>query len=581
MDGIIKKNQHYISFLLSISLFTLRICYKQYLLEEDVPRIVASNDSSVLHLVNQLDIVRLPFRSPFLSSMWSYGTMQTLIPTIIRNLLSPFLIRYRYEREKVVLDDGGTVGIDWVERNNNNNDDSSPLVIVQHGLAGNSYSEYVTYFVKELLDVGIDHVAVMVSRGCGGIPLTTKEVFSAAKSSDTRHVVNYIKQKYPNKKIYLVGFSLGAGLVLKYVSDFGVTDNNISGAVAVCPFWNWNIRGPEFSFWNYAVLSTAMKIYYFSNIRYFLKQLHFSVTISIIFALNCDYFNGLITQYYEIYGYNNLQEYYNDASPLFRSHLIPASIPTLTINADSDPVCSHQGCPAAKACGSGLLTLRVKQGGHLAFQMSSHDDFGFYWHGLSTRSFSDKVAVQFIQKLHTIPSDASPRSVDELTRSLSSSTLPNFDTECYREPTVSIIPKDVISAYNAALYYFQSHDSSYCLFKPNEDSKLLASIMTSHRSTFAAFITAYNPSSLISSDESNKEQQNRLKSLLKDMKLQYIHGYSSDKYDNWKEQSFLIFDCDKNMAYTIAKKFNQNAFIWMQFDYYLQPSVVPKLCLTR
>jgi predicted alpha/beta-fold hydrolase len=236
----------------------------------------------------------------------------------------------------------------------------------------------------------------MVARGCGNVPLTTNEVFTAAKSSDIRQVIKHINNKFPHKKIYIVGFSLGAGIVLKYVSDFGSEDSIISGAVAISPFWNWNVKyGLEFCFWNHAILATALKIYYFRNLTKL--YIHISAAIALLFAKDCDYFNDVIVQGKELYGYSSRQEYYNDASPLYISHKIPDSIPTLTINADNDPVCSTIGCPAPVACGPGLISVRVHKGGHLAFnETTSANILGYL--GVSTTSWADKLATQFITK---------------------------------------------------------------------------------------------------------------------------------------------------------------------------------------
>jgi hypothetical protein len=98
------------------------------------------------------------------------------------------------------------------------------------------------------------------------------------------------------------------------------------------------------------------------------------------------------------------------------------------------------------------------------------------------------------------------------------------------------------------------------------------------------FVTAYNPYSVVTHDTINEQQQNELISLVTTLKLKYINGYSCDKFGNWKEPSLLVFGCNLHVAFSISKRFKQNAFIWMKFDNNdndVQTSITPKLYLTR
>jgi predicted alpha/beta-fold hydrolase len=85
-----------------------------------------------------------------------------------------------------------------------------PIVILQHGLCGHTYSHYMKGQPEVLTSAGL-YVVSFVARGCGGVPLTTPETFTAARTSDFRAVVQYIADKYPGRKIAAVGYSLGAG----------------------------------------------------------------------------------------------------------------------------------------------------------------------------------------------------------------------------------------------------------------------------------------------------------------------------------------------------------------------------------
>jgi len=206
-------------FALSIVITRITIEYNKYLNIDDIPRILTNinNDSNslILKVLDRIELIKYPFKTPFISSLLS-GTMQTVLITIIRNVLSPFLITHKYDREFLVLKDGGTVAIDWINNNSNNdkdnindnnnksnndtynktnneknNDNKSSVILILHGLCGHSYSEYVSYFVKELLANGYSNIACMIARGCGSIEMTTGEVYSAAQADDIRAVIKH------------------------------------------------------------------------------------------------------------------------------------------------------------------------------------------------------------------------------------------------------------------------------------------------------------------------------------------------------------------------------------------------------
>jgi predicted alpha/beta-fold hydrolase len=57
--------------------------------------------------------------------------------------------------------------------------------------------------------------------------------------------VNTIKSKYPNRKICAIGFSLGAGLLLKYLGEEGENCPR-SSVVAISPSFDFHVRGSQF-----------------------------------------------------------------------------------------------------------------------------------------------------------------------------------------------------------------------------------------------------------------------------------------------------------------------------------------------
>jgi predicted alpha/beta-fold hydrolase len=95
---------------------------------------------------------------------------------------------------------------------------------------------------------GYDAVA-FIARGCGGLALTTPESFTAARTTDLQFAIKHIRALYPNRDVFAIGYSLGAGILLKYLGQNG--DNSLlSAAVAVSPSWNFLISTPVFEYWS-------------------------------------------------------------------------------------------------------------------------------------------------------------------------------------------------------------------------------------------------------------------------------------------------------------------------------------------
>lgn len=53
------------------------------------------------------------------------------------------------------------------------------------------------------------------------MPLTSGQLYSAGHTDDLRQAVVYISQKYPRAPLLGLGFSLGANVMIRYLSEEG------------------------------------------------------------------------------------------------------------------------------------------------------------------------------------------------------------------------------------------------------------------------------------------------------------------------------------------------------------------------
>ena len=104
-------------------------------------------------------------------------------------------------------------------------DDDKPLLICLHGLSGGSYETYLRHVLAPLvaetpagakaggLSGGEWEALVVNSRGCAGSKITNSMLYNARATWDVRQTVKWAREKWPRRRMFGVGFSLGANIL--------------------------------------------------------------------------------------------------------------------------------------------------------------------------------------------------------------------------------------------------------------------------------------------------------------------------------------------------------------------------------
>ena len=114
----------------------------------------------------------------------------------------------------------------------------TPIVVILHGLESNAKGPIVTKMAEAYLEQGFSCV-LMNFRGCSGEPNRTAGAYHVGFTKDAHQITKFLKEKYPHRKIYLSGFSLGGNVSLKMLGELGTeaTAKGIWGAVTMnCPY---------------------------------------------------------------------------------------------------------------------------------------------------------------------------------------------------------------------------------------------------------------------------------------------------------------------------------------------------------
>jgi predicted alpha/beta-fold hydrolase len=99
-----------------------------------------------------------------------------------------------------------------------------PVIIVFHGINNDASFGYVKSLQRTFADRGWN-AAAMNFRGVGGVPLTTPRGYNAAYTGDIRCLVHHISGRLAKDvPIFLVGNSLGANIMAKYLGEEGLSE---------------------------------------------------------------------------------------------------------------------------------------------------------------------------------------------------------------------------------------------------------------------------------------------------------------------------------------------------------------------
>jgi predicted alpha/beta-fold hydrolase len=153
---------------------------------------------------------------------YSDGHLETLVPYLLRRMPAP-----GYLRERINTDDGDFLDLDWLRSGHQR------LTVLSHGLEGRSHSTYMVGMAKALLARGSD-VLAWNNRGCSGETNRLLAMYHSGASFDLRRVLQHVLQKYEYQEIFLVGFSMGGNITLKYLGEEAEgIDPRIRKAVAI------------------------------------------------------------------------------------------------------------------------------------------------------------------------------------------------------------------------------------------------------------------------------------------------------------------------------------------------------------
>ncbi|MGB9150528.1 MAG: hydrolase [Burkholderiales bacterium] len=264
-----------------------------------------------------------------------------------------------YRRERWDTPDGDFIDIDWVDGNTD-----APLVVLFHGLEGNSQSQYALQLMHAVQRKDW-RGAVVHFRGCSGELNRLPRAYHSGDTVEIDWVLQRMKQLSPPAPLYAVGVSLGGNALLKWLGERQHEAKAVVQAAAA-------ISAPLDLMAAGDALGVGLNKLY---TRHFLSTLKHKAALKLrqhprlfdsaamLGTRNLREFDDIVTA--PLHGFRDTDDYWTRASckPLLK-HI---SVPTLLINARNDPFLPSHALPRDGELSASITAEFPAHGGHVGF----------------------------------------------------------------------------------------------------------------------------------------------------------------------------------------------------------------------
>lgn len=298
--------------------------------------------------------MRRPQAEPYAAPVWlPGGDLQTIWSVVIG---TP---KVEYRRERWDMPDGDFIDLDWVD-----GPADAPLVVLFHGLEGDSRSQYALYLMSAVKQRGWRGV-VPHFRGCSGEPNRLPRAYHSGDSAEIEAILTHIGAENGHAPVYAAGVSLGGNALLKWLGERGVAAGEwVQSAAAISAPLDLPAAG--------AALDQGFNRIYTARFLRTLKtkalaklerypSLYDRRALGEIDTIKA--FDTLVTA--PLHGYRDADDYWARAAS--KPALKFIGIPTLIINARNDPFMPADVLPGADEVAAKVTLYFPASGGHAGF----------------------------------------------------------------------------------------------------------------------------------------------------------------------------------------------------------------------
>lgn len=299
--------------------------------------------------------------------------LETIYPALLRKVET-----VNYTRERITTPDDDFLDLDWLSQGSNQ------LVVISHGLEGNTQRAYVRGMAKAFFEIGYD-VLTWNYRGCSEEMNRQLRFYHSGATDDLEVVLNHAIRKAQYDSISLIGFSLGANLTLKYLGENGASLNSlIKRAVTFSVPLDLHASCKTISsYWMYSqrfIRSLKEKVIKKAETKPELdvKGIHHIKTL-------IDFDDAYTAP---LHHFKNAVDYYQKCSSI--NFIKSISVPTLIVNALNDPFLDAATYQNPVLHNNPCVQFEPSTfGGHCGFTLFNQN--GLYWSELRALDFITHV----------------------------------------------------------------------------------------------------------------------------------------------------------------------------------------------
>jgi len=299
-----------------------------------------------------MPLVPSDYQPPFLFRNGHFSTIYSGVFRKIHGLVQ--------NRERLELSDGDFLDLDWSESAR----PTKKVVVLIHGLEGDAQRHYITGSAKQFNEDGYDACAINL-RGCSGQPNRLYRSYHSGATEDLQEVVQHILYQQKYEFIYLMGFSLGGNLILKYLGENNQLSTAIKAAVGVSVPCDLKNACDELLKSKNVLYSKRFKKHLLAKLQQKRQRFPQKISSKAIESIETlkdfdDVYTG------PAHGFKDALDYYEQCS--CSRFLKKIDVPTLILNAKNDSFLGEACYPEEAAEINTMLYLEMPSfGGHVGF----------------------------------------------------------------------------------------------------------------------------------------------------------------------------------------------------------------------
>jgi len=240
---------------------------------------------------------------------------------------------------------------------------TSPLLVLFHGLEGDSQSHYSRSLMRDAADRGWRGIVVHF-RGCSGEPNRLPRAYHSGDSDEGDWVLRRVHDRWAQAPLYTVGISLGGNMLAKWLGERAEDAQFVTAAASVGSPLDLAAGG--------AALARGFNRIYTQMFLATLKPKALAKARRFPGVVDVDRLRASRNLYEfdneytaPVHGFRNTDDYWNRASG--KPWLHGVRVPHLVLNALNDPFVPAASLPRADQVSSHVRLEQPAGGGHIGF----------------------------------------------------------------------------------------------------------------------------------------------------------------------------------------------------------------------